>query len=118
MVSPHSIGSKGEELALSFLLGLGYHLLERNYRCRFGEVDLIMQDGDEIVFIEVKTRRSIDFGVPQEAVGAGKQGKIRKLAAQYMMYKRKEEYQPRFDVIAIRIDREGNHTIDHFKNAF
>ncbi len=118
MVSSHSLGIKGEELALSFLLGLGYHLLERNYRCRFGEVDLIMQDGDEIVFIEVKTRRCTNFGVPQEAVGAAKQSKIRKLAAQYMMYKRKEEYQPRFDVIAIRIDRAGNHSIDHFKNAF
>ncbi len=118
MVSSQNTGIKGEELALSFLTGLGYRLMERNYRCRFGEVDLIMQDGEELVFIEVKTRRSTKYGMPQDAVGAVKQKKIRRLAVQYMMYRRKEEYQPRFDVIAITIDRAGNPTIDHFKNAF
>ena len=118
MGSAHNLGIIGEEVALSFLSGLGYQLLEKNYRSRFGEIDLIMQDGRVLVFIEVKARRSTLYGVPQEAVGAVKQAKIRRVAEQYLQYKGKEDCQLRFDVVAVRFHKTGNCTIDHFKSAF
>lgn len=117
MASARSVGLRGEELALSFLSGLGYHLLEKNYRCRLGEIDLIMKDGRNLVFIEVKTRRSTRYGAPQEAVGPLKQAKIRKLARFYLMTKGIEEEQVRFDVVAIRFG-EGKHQIEHLKGVF
>ena len=118
MSSTHNLGIIGEEAALSFLSVLGYQLLEKNYRSRFGEIDLIMQDGSFLVFIEVKARRSTLYGVPQEAVGAAKQAKIRRVAEQYLQYKGKADCQLRFDVVAVSYQKTGKCTIDHFKNAF
>jgi putative endonuclease len=118
MNSARDLGIMGEEAALSFLSQLGYRLLEKNYRCRLGEIDLIMQDGKALVFIEVKARRSTFYGVPQEAVGIVKQAKIRRVAEQYIQYKGEEDCQPRFDVVAVRYQKSGNCTIEHFKNAF
>lgn len=118
MNSSRELGMLGEEMALSFLSRLGYRLWERNFRCRFGEVDLIMQDGEILVFIEVKARRSTLYGVPQEAVGPVKQARIRRLAEYYLLCKGKEDLQPRFDVIAVMFNKSGNYTIHHFKDAF
>ncbi|AFV11257.1 endonuclease [Thermacetogenium phaeum DSM 12270] len=117
MGSARSVGLRGEELALSFLSRLGYHLLEKNYRCRLGEIDLIMKDGQNLVFIEVKTRRSDSYGAPQEAVGPLKQAKIRKLARYYLMTKGIREQQVRFDVVAIRFGG-GKYHIEHLKGVF
>lgn len=118
MSSFRNLGILGEETALSFLSQLGYRLLERNYRCRLGEIDLIMQDGRVLVFIEVKARRCTLYGVPQEAVGQVKQARIRRLAEHYLLCKGKEDCQLRFDVVAVRLEKSGNYIIDHFKNAF
>lgn len=118
MSSARDLGIMGEEAALSFLSHLGYRLLEKNYRCRLGEIDLIMQDGRVLIFIEVKARRSTLYGVPQEAVGRVKQAKIRRVAEHYLQYKGKGDCQLRFDVVAVRFQKPGNCTIDHFKNAF
>ena len=118
MSSPRDLGILGEKLALNYLSQLGYHLLERNYRCRLGEIDLIMQDGSVIVFIEVKARRATLYGMPQEAVGPVKQAKIRRLAEYYLMVKEENECSLRFDVVAIRFEKTGNQEIEHFKNAF
>lgn len=118
MSSAHRVGMRGEELALSFLSGLGYHLLEKNYRCRLGEIDLIMKDGQTLVFIEVKTRRSTLYGSPQEAVGPAKQAKIRRLAGYYLLTKGIKEQQLRFDVVAIQFERKGKHRVEHLKGVF
>ncbi|HHV36046.1 MAG TPA: YraN family protein [Syntrophomonadaceae bacterium] len=118
MSSSRNLGILGEEMALSFLSGLGYHLLERNYRCRLGEIDLVMLDGECLVFIEVKARRSTLYGAPQEAVGAVKQARIRRLAEHYLLCKCDGDYHLRFDVVAVSFKKSGNHIIDHFKNAF
>src|SRR5208283_1960198 len=70
------LGKKGEEMAQAYLREKGYRLLERSYRCKLGEADLIMQDGDTIVFVEVKTRSSASFETPEQAVNARKQKKL------------------------------------------
>ncbi len=110
-------GTWGEDLALRYLLRRGYGLVARNYRKRQGEIDLIVREGETLVFVEVKLRRSTGFGDPLEAVTARKQATIRSLAEQYLA-----EHQPgfeslRFDVIGILATRSGTR-IAHIKDAF
>jgi putative endonuclease len=95
------IGKIGEELALEHLKKQGYAIREQNYRSRFGEIDLIAQQGKRIVFIEVKTRRSLKFGTPQAAVTPTKQQQISKVALGYLQTHGLLDVPCRFDVIAI-----------------
>ncbi len=112
------LGTAGEEMALSYLLEQGYRLLEKNYRCRFGEIDLIVEDGNTVVFIEVKTRSSYLFGLPQEAVGWSKRAKIRRLAQNFLLSRGLEEKPIRFDVIAVLCLKTGDFNIEHLKGVF
>lgn len=116
--SRRDVGIKGEEIALSFLYSLGYFLLEKNFRCRFGEIDLIMKDEDVIVFVEVKTRRNLLFGLPQESVHPAKQAKIRRLAQYYLASKRMKDSPLRFDVMAVVFSRKGKPIVEHLKGVF
>ncbi len=111
-------GAKGEQAALSFLLGLGYNLVEQNFRCRSGEADLIMVDGPVLVFVEVKTRRNAAFGLPQEAVGRLKQIKVRRIAQHYLQLSHREEQELRFDVAAITFSENGEPVVEHLKGVF
>jgi putative endonuclease len=95
------LGEAGEDLAAAALKKQGYKILERNYTCTLGEIDLIARQGKTLVFIEVKTRRSERFGAPQEAVSPAKQARLRRLAAYYLKQKRLGEVAVRFDVVAI-----------------
>ncbi len=95
------IGRIGEELALEHIKKQGYAIREQNYRSRFGEIDLIAQQGKRIVFIEVKTRRSLKFGIPQAAVTPTKQQQISKVALDYLQTHGLLDVPCRFDVIAI-----------------
>jgi putative endonuclease len=94
-------GRKGEALAVSYLEKHGYKVLEKNFRCPWGEIDIIARDHDELVFIEVKTRKSNEMGYPEEAVDAKKQRKISQVAAHYLMQKNIIHESIRFDVVAI-----------------
>lgn len=95
-------GAVYEEKAAEYLTGLGYEILERNYRCRIGELDLIAREGQTLVFLEVKYRRTATYGEPAEAVGALKQRTICRVADFYRMTHRVSEEQPcRFDVVAV-----------------
>ena len=107
------LGKKGEKLVEKFLLARGYTLLKRNFRTPVGEADLVMQDGDEIVFVEVKTRTSEAFGTPKEAVGREKQKRYYKIA---LCYGEREGCEPnaRFDVAEVY---DGDR-IEYYKNAF
>lgn len=97
-----SIGSSYEQKAAQHLEVLGYRILERNYRCRMGEIDLIAMEDRTLVFVEVKYRSSEKKGAPQEAVGIRKQRKICRVAAWYCMCHQVPEDQPcRFDVVSI-----------------
>ena len=107
------LGKNGEKLVEKYVKKLGFKLLERNFRTPFGEADLIAQEGDELVFIEVKTRSNEAFGAPREAVGADKQKRYYKIAAYYGA-KNGEEPNARFDVAEVYIDGR----IEYYKNAF
>lgn len=78
------LGAYGEQRAAEWYQADGYHVLERNWRCRHGEIDLILGRGDEVVFCEVKTRVNDRYGTPFEAVGPSKQRRIRSLAARWL----------------------------------
>lgn len=110
-------GEAGEQLALKHLSEKGYRLLVKNFRFERGEVDLIMEDGEEIVFIEVKTRHSQAFGDPQDSITVRKQQQLRKIAEGYLNTQAIDQRSCRFDVVAVRIS-EGKPHITHLKNAF
>jgi putative endonuclease len=111
-------GIRGEQVALSFLLGLGYVLVERNWRCRSGEIDLIMMDGDTMVIVEVKARRGTSYGLPQEAVGSKKRAKIRRLTQYYLLVANRQEQDLRFDVVAITFAGDQEPLIEHLQGVF
>ena len=113
-------GELGEEVAANFLIARGYRILERNFRCKGGEVDIIARDPEDksLVFIEVKARRGLSYGVPQLAVTPFKQRQISKAALTWLSKNRLHDTNARFDVIAILLHTDGQHAIDHIKNAF
>jgi putative endonuclease len=118
MVEPlHAIGKAGEEEALRYLSQQGYRILERNYRCRFGEIDLIARDGKTLVFIEVKTRRSQRFGPAAASVTLVKQHHLIKAAQVYLARTRQTDALCRFDVVTIDIDTQKSR-IELIRDAF
>jgi len=110
-------GLRGEDVAARYLEGLGYRIVERNYRFERGEIDLIARDGDELVFIEVKARRSEAFGPPEDAVTPQKEEQIRKVAEGYLFEREIKEQSCRFDVVAVTFTR-GETDIRLIRNAF
>lgn len=110
-------GKKGEDIAVARLKSEGYEILERNYRCLFGEVDIVARDGDTIVFVEVKSRRSETYGDPQLAVGPTKQKKLSRVAVKYLEERHLYSCNARFDVVAVKILPAGNH-VELISNAF
>jgi putative endonuclease len=110
-------GAWGEELALRYLTRRGYVLIERNYRTRYGELDLILRHRNTIVFAEVKLRRGTGFGDPLEAVTPRKQAAIRLLAQQYLSEKEPEFDALRFDVVGILVG-SGAPRVLHVEDAF
>ncbi|HID96241.1 MAG TPA: YraN family protein [Candidatus Latescibacteria bacterium] len=112
-----AVGSKGEGLAAEFLKRKGFRILERNYRTRAGEIDIIARKGDTLVFVEVKTDRSGQFGPPETWVTPAKQRQIAKMATWYINSKRIMGVDLRFDVIGISF-KEGGREINHIEDAF
>jgi putative endonuclease len=102
-VKPKPLGRKGEDLAASYLRDLGWEILERNYRTRLGEIDLVCQDRGTIVFVEVKTRASADFARPDQSVTRRKQAKLRRLVEGYLMRHNLESSDVRFDVLGVTL---------------
>ncbi len=111
-----TIGIIGEDIAKNYLLDNGYKILERNFRVKSGEIDIIAQLNQIIVFIEVKSRSSNRYGLPYEAVDYRKQQKIIKAAQNYINFKRLTNYQYRFDIIEVYLNI--NKKINHIQNAF
>ncbi len=107
-------GNRGEDQAADFLLAKGYKILARQYRTRFGEIDLIAKDGDEIVFVEVKARQSNHFGYPEEAVTSGKLEKIIQVGEFYLKENAWEHLPFRIDVVAIE-GKDGSANILHLE---
>ncbi len=112
------LGQRGEDLAVQFLLNAGYHIIERNYRNYYGEIDIIAKEAKSFVFIEVKTRRNELFSHPCEAVTRKKQIKISKVAMAYLAENKLSEVAARFDVVAILLPDATPPKIDLIQNAF
>ena len=111
------LGSKGEDMASDFLKKKGYAILERNWRYKKLEVDIIASNTKEIVFVEVKTRSSDCLLRPEEAVDLDKQCNLTVAANAYILQKH-ISLEPRFDIIAIVIDKDKEPALTHFENAF
>lgn len=112
-----ALGRWGEEEAARYLRRLGMKILERNFKTPVGEVDLIARHRQYLVFVEVKTRRSVSYGHPQEAVGSVKQRQIVRTAQWYLASGAGRGLQPRFDVVAVLAAAEGPQ-IQHIPDAF
>lgn len=113
-------GAKSEAEAAAYLNKQGLVILARNWRCRTGELDIVAEDSGMLVFIEVRSRSMKEtFGTPLESVNARKQRQIQETAQVYLHRYQMYDRQVRFDVIAIRVDREGNVvSLEHIRNAF
>ena len=116
MYKRHETGKKGEELACKFLIKNNYQIIIRNFRSKMGEIDIVAKDNDEIVFIEVKTRRQKEYGLPAEAVNKRKRTHILLVAEYFLMINNMENIFCRFDVIEIFICNK-NTKINHIKNC-
>lgn len=102
MASPTTVkGSRAEQTAATFLEKQGYRILERNYRCRRGEIDIVAEEGEVLCFVEVRSTESRAFGDPLETIGDAKQARIIRAARHYLATRRVDDRQVRFDVVGI-----------------
>ena len=117
MVKHLKIGKKGEQLALLYLQTQGYDILARNFKGRSGEIDLVAYEGDCVVFVEVKTRNTLDYGRPAEAVDPEKQRALRRAADEFRASHNLQMRPYRFDIVSILVTRGGPEITLH-RNAF
>jgi putative endonuclease len=127
--SDRGLGRYGEEVAAAHLLAAGLTIVERNWRCRDGEVDIIALEGDVLVMCEVKTRRGVGFGTPLDAVTPAKAARIRRLALRWLTDQRTGEVtaaaaafagytEVRFDVVSVLRPLSGAMSVEHLRGAF
>ncbi|MDN5718145.1 MAG: YraN family protein [Janibacter sp.] len=112
-----SVGADGEAFAEGHLTRAGMQVLDRNWRCSAGEIDLVLRDGDTIVVCEVKTRRSRTFGEPIEAITRAKLGRLRRLAGRWLAEHEVSARGVRIDIVALHRDPEGNYAVQHVVGA-
>jgi putative endonuclease len=117
-VSNITLGARGEAIAVAYLKGQRFTIIERNFRCKCGEIDIIARDGKTVVFVEVKARRTLSFGPPQSSVTTFKQRQISRTALTWLAKNRLNETSARFDVIAILLRDHQVPEIEHIRNAF
>lgn len=117
MKSKDLLGRRGEELAAVYLESLGMLVVERNWRCTEGEIDIVALDGDALVIAEVKTRRSLDYGHPFEAVGKAKLARLHRLAAAWCRENELRMPLRRVDVIAVLDDGVGEPAVEHLRGV-
>lgn len=110
-----TLGSWGEDAAAKYLKRKGYRILEQNYRCKLGEMDLIASIRDEIVFIEVKTRQNQQYGLPCEAVNHSKIRHLKRIASWYLSVSHTQVSDPRIDVVEI-LFIDGKPYLHHIEN--
>ena len=112
-----SLGRRGEDLACAELEKRGYVIIDRRFRTRCGELDIVARDGDVVVFIEVKARSGSNFGTPFESVTWKKRQRLSQMAASYLFVRRLAGVACRFDVVAV-VERQGMQTIELLRGAF
>ncbi|WP_426996098.1 YraN family protein [Pseudarthrobacter sp. N5] len=111
------LGRRGEELAAAYLESLGMLIVERNWRCPEGEIDIVALDGDALVIAEVKTRRSLAYGHPFEAVGPEKLGRLHRLGSAWCRDRELRMPLRRVDVIAVVVGGGGEPALEHLKGV-
>ena len=118
MAAKDLLGRRGEDLAAAFLIEAGYLVVDRNWRCSQGEIDIVASDGAETVFVEVKTRSSVAFGHPFEAITARKLARLRRLAAAWCAENPGDHRNIRIDAISVIAPSGGPPQIDHLARVF
>ena len=118
MAAKDDLGRRGERLAEQHLLARGYLLVARNWRCRQGEINLVVRDGDALVFVEVKTRSSTAFGHPFEAITPVKLARLRRLAGEWCAAHPDERGRIRIDAVAVLAPRGAAPGIEHLVGVF
>ena len=113
-----SLGSAGEDKAVHHLESLGYRIIDRNYRCRYGEIDVIASDAGDLVFVEVKTRRSRSYGSASESVDRRKRQKLALSAQAYLQQNCPGEVSARFDVAEVYFENGRPVSVELIKGAF
>lgn len=112
-----ALGARGEQLAVDHLVAAGLTVLDRNWRCARGELDVVAREGDALVFCEVKTRSGTRYGSPLEAVTPVKQARVRQLAGRWLDEHDERAAVLRFDVVGVLLVA-GRATVDHLRGAF
>jgi len=112
------LGLRGEAAARKHLEAQGFQILAQRFRCRFGEIDLVGDDGRTLVFVEVKTRSTAAFGKPEESVTARKQARLGQLATAFLVRAGLTDRHCRFDVVAVEEDSRGTLSVRHIPDAF
>jgi len=117
-VKKSETGARGENLACAFLARNGYRVIERNYRCRQGEIDIIAQQGETLVFVEVRARTGGAYGTPEESITAAKKQRLRQVADHYVQHRDNLPEARRIDVVAVRLGQGGRaRRIEIIENA-
>ncbi|MCB0176951.1 MAG: YraN family protein [Anaerolineae bacterium] len=109
-------GRRGEEIAAAYFTRLGFRILDRNWRCPIGELDIVMEQGDTLIFVEVRTRRGQRYGSPEESVTPNKQARLIELAHSYIQHVQPSHPQWRIDIAAVQLDQKPPQ-INHIENA-
>ena len=112
------LGNRGEGLAREYLEQLGYSIQISNYRCTWGEMDIVAREGEELVFVEVRTRRGVNFGAPEESITSTKARRLIAIAQEYLQEHNQDNADWRIDLIGIRMYRGGSvPQINHLRHA-
>ncbi|MCW2741790.1 MAG: hypothetical protein JWR45_2212 [Blastococcus sp.] len=118
MSTTSDLGVHGERIAATYLTDAGLRLVDRNWRCREGELDIVAREGDALVFCEVKTRRGVGFGHPVEAVTPTKQRRLRTLAQRWLAAHDEHAPDLRFDVVGVLVRPGRPALVTHLRAAF
>jgi putative endonuclease len=118
MAAKDILGRRGEDIAAAALVTKGYLILDRNWRCPLGELDIVAADGAETVFVEVKTRSGLGFGHPFESVTPVKLARLRRLAAAWCEAHPGEHDRIRIDAIAVLLAGRAEPTVEHLERVF
>lgn len=118
MSKRQDVGARGEKLAADYLKERGYKIIQRNFRCREGEIDIIAEKGDCLVFVEVRTKKNTAFGTPEESVTLSKREKLVSLANAYLQAYDKPPLAWRIDVVAVELGPNNRVSrLEHIENA-
>jgi putative endonuclease len=118
MAAKDDLGRRGEELAAHFLVNAGMSIVDRNWRCSQGEIDIVARDGDELAFVEVKTRSTVAFGHPLEAITVAKLARLRRLAAAWCETHPDAYRAIRIDAVAVIVPFRGPVEIEHLARVY